>query len=84
MGVDTGRRGGLHGIADQRRGWLAVSTIRGYHLTLRLFCGYVTGARYEWPVQRQDRFGTFPVQVCNEWNTVAHMHEYGASRSNDL
>lgn len=55
---------------------LAVSTIRGYHLTLRMFCDYVTDARYEWPVQCQDRFGTFPVQVCNEWNTVAHLNEY--------
>lgn len=57
-------------------GRLAVSTIRGYHLTLRMFCDYVTDARYEWPAQCQDRFGTFPVQVCNEWNTVAHLNEY--------
>lgn len=57
-------------------GRLALSTIRGYHLTLRLFCDYVTDARYEWPTQCQDRFGTVPSQVCNEWNTVAHLNDY--------
>jgi hypothetical protein len=25
------------------------STIRGYHLSLRMFGDYVTDARYEWP-----------------------------------
>ncbi|MEL5990253.1 tyrosine-type recombinase/integrase [Microbacterium phosphatis] len=55
---------------------LALSTIRGYHLTLRLFCDYVTDARYDWPKQCQDRFGQVPSQVCNEWNTVRHLNEY--------
>ena len=57
-------------------GRAAVSTVRGYHLTLRMFCDYVTDARYEWPVQCHDRFGSVPAQVCNEWNTVAHLNEY--------
>lgn len=55
---------------------LAVSTIRGYHLSLRLFCDYITDARYEWVRQCRDRFGQVPVQVCHEWNTVAHLTEY--------
>ena len=55
---------------------LAPATIRGYHLTLRMFCDYVTDARYEWPRQCRDRFGLVPSQVCHEWNTVAHLTEY--------
>ncbi|WP_104136024.1 tyrosine-type recombinase/integrase [Cryobacterium sp. Y62] len=55
---------------------LALSTIRGYHLTLRMFCDYITDSRYEWPAQCHDRFGQVPSQVCNEWNTVAHLNEY--------
>lgn len=55
---------------------LAPATIRGYHLTLRMFCDYVTDSRYEWPRQCRDRFGQVPSQVCHEWNTVAHLTEY--------
>jgi len=55
---------------------LAPATIRGHHLTLRMFCDYLTDARYEWPRQCRDRFGQVPVQVCHEWNTVAHLSEY--------
>ncbi|MGI9017614.1 MAG: tyrosine-type recombinase/integrase [Euzebya sp.] len=57
-------------------GRLALSTIRGYHLTVRMFCDYITDSRYEWPSQCQDRFGQVPSQVCNEWNTVAHLNDY--------
>ena len=55
---------------------LAPSTVRGYHLTLRMFCDYLTDARYEWPRQCADRFGLVPSQVCHEWNTVAHLNDY--------
>jgi integrase/recombinase XerC len=55
---------------------LALSTIRGYHLALRMFCDYLTDARYEWAKQCRDRFDQVPVQVCHEWNTVAHLNEY--------
>jgi integrase len=41
-----------------------------------MFCDYLTDARYEWPRQCRDRFGQVPVQVCHEWNTVAHLNEY--------
>ena len=54
----------------------ALSTIRGYHLTLRMFCDYITDSRYEWPTQCHNRFGQVPSQVCNEWNTVAHLNDY--------
>lgn len=55
---------------------LAVSTIRGYHMALRMFGEYITDPRYEWVRQCRDRFGQIPVQVCHEWNTVAHLNEY--------
>jgi site-specific recombinase XerD len=55
---------------------LAIGTIRGYHLTLRLFCDYLTDTRYGWATQCRDRFGQVPTQICHEWNTVAHLNEY--------
>ncbi len=55
---------------------LAPSTVRGYHLTLRMFCDYLLDVRYEWPQQCQERFGEVPSQVCHEWNTVAHLSDY--------
>ena len=55
---------------------LSISTIRSYHLTLRLFCDYLTDARYEWAKVCRDRFAQVPTQVCHEWNTVAHLNEY--------
>ena len=55
---------------------LAPSTVRGYHLTLRMFCDYLVDARYGWPSQCADRFDQVPSQVCHEWNTVAHLSEY--------
>jgi site-specific recombinase XerD len=58
---------------------LAPATIRGYHLTLRMFCDYLTDARYEWAGQRRDRFDQVPAQVCHEWSTVAHLNGYEGS-----
>ena len=55
---------------------MSISTIRSYHLTLRLFCDYLTDARYEWAKVCRDRFAQVPTQVCHEWNTVAHLNEY--------
>lgn len=54
---------------------LAHSTVRGYQLTLRLFCEFVTDARYGWPAECEQRFGEVPAQICHEWNTVAHLVE---------
>ncbi len=44
------------------KGRLAPSTIRGYHLTLRMFCDYLCDARYEWMTQCRGplRAGTEP------------------------
>lgn len=55
---------------------LAHSTIRGYHVALRLFCDYTTDARYGWGEECDRRFGVRPVQVCHEWNTAEHLSEF--------
>jgi site-specific recombinase XerD len=54
---------------------LRASTLRSYQEAVRLFCGYVTDPAYDWPAQCLARFGTHPVQVCHEWNTVVHVQD---------
>lgn len=58
------------------KGRLAPSTIRGYHLTLRLFCDYLLDGRYGWVSQCEDRFGAIPSQVCHDYNTAVHLVDY--------
>ncbi|WP_228769862.1 tyrosine-type recombinase/integrase [Actinokineospora alba] len=53
----------------------AHSTIRGYQLTIRLFCEFITDPRYGWPTECEQRFGQVPAQICHEWNTVAHLSD---------
>jgi site-specific recombinase XerD len=55
---------------------LAHSTVRSYQLSLRLFCEFITDARYGWAVECDRRFGAAPAQICHEWNTVAHVSDY--------
>lgn len=55
---------------------LAPSTIRGYHLTLRMFCDYLLDARYGWAAQCEQRFASVPAQICHDYNTVAHLVDY--------
>jgi len=58
---------------------LAPATIRGYQTDLRLFSEYLTDARYGWAKACQDAFGAFPVPICHEWNTIAHLNDYEGS-----
>ncbi len=58
------------------QGRWAHSTIRGYHVTLRLFCDYLLDGRYGWAGQCDRRFGAVPSQVCHDFNTAAHLVEY--------
>lgn len=60
-------------VAERR---LAHSTVRGQHMTLRLFMDFLCDARYGWTAECEDRFGTHPTQVCHEWNTTLHTSEY--------
>jgi site-specific recombinase XerD len=55
---------------------LAPSTIRGYQTDLRLFSEYLTDGRYGWAVECEQAFGSFPVAICHEWNTIAHLNDY--------
>jgi integrase/recombinase XerC len=55
---------------------LARSTIRQYQLSVELFCEFITSPHYEWARECEARFGRHPVQVCHEWNTLAHLAEY--------
>ncbi len=54
----------------------APSTVRNYQVTLRMFCGYATDARYGWPAKCLEWFGEAPQQILHEWNTVAHVSDY--------
>ena len=58
---------------------LAPATIRGYQTDLRLFSEYLTDARYGWVAACLDAFGEFPVPICHEWNTIAHLNDYEGS-----
>jgi len=55
---------------------LAPSTIRCYQTDLRLFSEYVCDGRYGWAVACEEAFGTHPVPICHEWNTIAHLNDY--------
>lgn len=49
------------------------STLRSYHGGLRLFCDYLVDPRYRWAERCLELFGTHPVQICHEWNTLPHV-----------
>nr|WP_218108711.1 tyrosine-type recombinase/integrase [Streptomyces sp. EN16] len=55
---------------------LALSTIRSYQGSLRLFSEFLIDGRYGWSVACEDAFGTHPVAICHEWNTIAHLNDY--------
>ena len=55
---------------------LAASTVRHYQGMLRLFTEFLTDGRYGWAVACEEQFGTVPVAICHEWNTVAHLNQY--------
>lgn len=55
---------------------LAASTVRAYQTDVRLFSEYVTDARYGWGQACQEAFGTYPVPICHEWNTITHLNDY--------
>lgn len=55
---------------------LAPSTIRGYQVGLRLFSEFLIDGRYGWEVECEEAFGTHPVAICHEWNTIAHLNVY--------
>jgi site-specific recombinase XerD len=54
----------------------AHSTVRGQQSDLSLFCEFITDSRYGWAAACLEEFGQFPVQVCHDWNTAAHVAEF--------
>jgi site-specific recombinase XerD len=55
---------------------LAHSTMRSYQIAISLFCGFASDRRYGWAVECEQRFGQPPVQICHEWNTLAHLVDH--------
>ena len=51
---------------------VAPSTARNYQNCLRMFCEFVTDARYGWPAKCLELFDAAPQQVLHEWNTISH------------
>lgn len=51
------------------------STVRCYQDAVRSFCRFATDPLYGWPTQCEERFGTHPIQVVNEWNTAVHLQD---------
>lgn len=60
-------------------GGVAVSTARGHQNALRLFMEYLCDPRYSWSEVCVERFGTRPVQILHEWNSVVHTSPYEGS-----
>lgn len=54
----------------------SLSTIRGYQVSLRVFCEYLTDPAYGWPTVCQRLFGAVPSQVVTEANAARHVAEY--------
>ncbi len=51
------------------------STLRCYQEAVRTFCTYLTDPAYGWMADCSARFGSYPIQVCHEWNTAAHVQD---------
>jgi site-specific recombinase XerD len=47
--------------------------VRGYQVSVRGFCDYLTDPAYGWASVCEERFGTHPIQVINEVNSAAHV-----------
>ena len=58
---------------------LAPSTIRAYQGDVRLFTEFLIDARYGWGPACEEAFGTYPVAICHESNTLAHLNDYEGS-----
>jgi site-specific recombinase XerD len=55
---------------------LRVSTLRGYEIDIKVFCEYLTDARYPWMGECEERFGVTPRQVFHEDNSIVHVSDY--------
>ena len=58
---------------------LAPSTVRSHQGEVRLFTEFLIDGRYGWGPACEEAFGTHPVAICHEWNTLPHLQEYEGS-----
>ncbi|WP_198359589.1 tyrosine-type recombinase/integrase [Streptomyces fildesensis] len=58
---------------------LAPSTIRAYQGDVRQFTEFLIDGRYGWVPACEEAFGTYPVAICHEWNTMVHLQGYEGS-----
>jgi site-specific recombinase XerD len=65
-------------ISELRSGTtpLRVSTLRGYEIDIKLFCEYLTDARYPWMAECTKQFGVTPTQVFHEDNSIVHVSDF--------
>lgn len=54
----------------------AVSTLRSYPGAVRGFMEYLTDERYPWVAICEREFGTRPVQILFEENSIGHLSEF--------
>ncbi|WP_216372993.1 tyrosine-type recombinase/integrase [Streptomyces tailanensis] len=55
---------------------LAPASVRNYQGTVRLFTEFLIDQRYGWAAACEEAFGTYPVAICHEWNTLPHLQDY--------
>ena len=55
---------------------IAGSTARNYQNVIRMFCEFVTDARYGWPAKCVQLFGSAPQQILDEHNSIVHVSDY--------
>ena len=58
------------------------ATTRNYQLAVRTFMDYLCDPRYGWAEECLARFGTHPIQICHEGNTVKHLAEFEGEPGN--
>ncbi|MFJ3086788.1 hypothetical protein [Streptomyces sp. NPDC086838] len=75
MAVDAGPPGQWSATLTSEK-HLAPSTIHSYQGTVRLFTDLLIDARSGWCPACDEAFGTFPVAICHEWNTLPHLQDY--------
>lgn len=63
-------------LMSRRDTQLSPSTVRGYHYAIRTFCEYLSNPHYEWASECEHQFGSIPVQICFDWNTVRHVAQF--------
>jgi integrase/recombinase XerC len=65
-------------IAHKRHGkfGIAHSTARSHADAIRSICRYLSNPGYPWAEECDRRFGSFPVQIVNEWNSRPHKGEF--------